>query len=408
MITKFIRQPMPPTRRIALLVLVLWSLYLTAHSYQPPRFNYQARLTDAGGAPLSGNHVIYFKLFHGGTATTPNSGANVYAESANINITAGVANHSVGSGNATSGTLTAALFAFNGDMFLQVAVDTESNIILPRQRLEPVPFAVAAKQPASFFGQFGGSGKDGDTTATGLLSESRYEFNNLVIPSGTTVTASQTHTFIGVNGACRIQGTLSAVGAGAKGGLTGTFGGGGFDATTLKVSQTIITACLSGAGGTGGTGIFSDGGPGGGAGGLGGGGSAGVPTSPIQFALAGVSTSGSGTNKQDNIYSILAYPGAGGGGGGGQPAPVVSGGGGGGVVYIECNELELTGSVTAAGQAGIPNTEGGGGGGGVVLIRARRIISKSGTVDVSGGAGASGAVMGSAGAAGFWDVVELP
>src|SRR5205814_1590633 len=57
----------------------------------------------------------------------------------------GVASHTVGDGTQTSvGGLTAALFDYSGDIFLQVAIDTAGNFVLPRTRLDPVPFAITS------------------------------------------------------------------------------------------------------------------------------------------------------------------------------------------------------------------------------------------------------------------------
>lgn len=124
-------------------ILGLTFLTTVAGAVQPARFNYQAKLTDGAGAPLSGNHTMFFSLFQGGNTTS--GGTQVFKEQAVVSATNGVVNHTVGTGtNLAGGALNSAMLNFSGDIFLQVAVDTEPNVVLPRARLEPVPFAIEA------------------------------------------------------------------------------------------------------------------------------------------------------------------------------------------------------------------------------------------------------------------------
>lgn len=119
---------------------------LTASAAQPIRLNYQARLTDMSGAPLSGSHTLYFSLWGGPTASAgvANSGANLFAETAVASFTNGIVTWPIGTGTITSGSLAVALFDTSNDIYLQTAVDTGGNVVLPRTRLESVPFAVRA------------------------------------------------------------------------------------------------------------------------------------------------------------------------------------------------------------------------------------------------------------------------
>lgn len=120
-----------------------------------PRFRWQARLTDTAGVPLApAPRVLTFGLYRGGSPDAAGSGALVYRETAAVDVAAGgIASHSVGTGVPDSGqpafgaaTLRAA--AGSGDtaidVHLQVAVDTPANVILPRTRLDSVPFALAS------------------------------------------------------------------------------------------------------------------------------------------------------------------------------------------------------------------------------------------------------------------------
>lgn len=128
--------------RPALICLLMLSIALSAWSAQPPRFNYQAKLTDSGGAPIFGVHTIFFSLFQGGDAVTAGSGTLVFKESKSLTLAAGLLNHTVGTGVLLSGAMSNNLFRFSGDMFLEVAVDVDTNVVLPRTRLESVPFAI--------------------------------------------------------------------------------------------------------------------------------------------------------------------------------------------------------------------------------------------------------------------------
>lgn len=400
---------------------------LPALGTPPVRFNYQAKLTDVGGSALNGLHTLYFTIFHGGDADTAHSGAPVYGESADLTLTNGVVSHTIGTGTPIAGSLDSNSFVYSGDIFLQVAVDSISNVVIPRSRFESVPFAMKALDaPASLFGQFGGSGGDGDHTVAGnemLGGVFRREFSNLTVDAGTTLTIDQGWGFIGVSGICKINGCISAEGKGENGGSTtppGSTGNPGTDASGQATGKTRVLFCVSGAGGGGG-GDSSSGGAGGGAQAAGGNGgntaanglaASTFPTAGLILAGGVSSTAGSGKSLTSNFQPLLALRGAGGGGGSGGFSAGGTGGRGGGVIYIECNELVFTGTLTAAGANGevlifAGGGGGGGGGGGVVLVRARKITQNSGTVNVNGGAGGSGDFNGGNGGPGFWDVVEV-
>jgi hypothetical protein len=402
----------------------LWATCATAA--QPVGFNYQARLRDASGAPLTGLHTLYFALFQGGDANTSSSGAKTFAESDSESLTDGIVSHTVGTGFPISGTLDSAQFEFNGDIFLQVSVDNSANAVLPRTRLDPVPFAVKALDaPATLFGQFGGHATNGNYTSpgNGVFPTLRSEFENFTVPAGTTVTATQGWAFVAVQGTCTIAGAVTATGMGAEGGGGGFSGAGntGMDATGLRVSSAALETCASGAGGAGGGANTFAGGAGGGAQGAGGAGVVGGvggdghATNRSLVMAAGVSSAaGSGKTLTGNFQSLLLNLGAGGGGGGDFTVGVPgSGGAGGGVIYIECNELVFTGKITADGQPGgtsMGNGAGGGGGGGVILVRAHKITTNTGTVSAAGGTGGlqdDVSPSGGKGRDGFWDIVEI-
>lgn len=110
---------------------------------QPPRFNFQARLTDSGGVPLSGAHALLFRLYRGGDAGTADSGSLLFEETVNTSLANGIVNHAVGTGSGqTQGPLTAAMLRTTSDLFLQVSV--EGVPVIPRTRLESVPYSLVS------------------------------------------------------------------------------------------------------------------------------------------------------------------------------------------------------------------------------------------------------------------------
>lgn len=110
----------------------------------PLEINYQARITDFNGVPVTGNPTFYFNLYAGGG--TDGGGSLVFSESATDVLQAtGLANHLVGAGtNLFGGALTRDIFTTDTEIYLQVAVGSQIDIVAPRIRLEAVPFAIVA------------------------------------------------------------------------------------------------------------------------------------------------------------------------------------------------------------------------------------------------------------------------
>src|SRR5947207_3061486 len=109
---------------------------------QPATFNYQAKLTDSGGVPLQGSHTLFFSIYEGGDANAAGSGARAYAESAVVTATNGVVSHAVGTGaQLSTGSLSVATWIASVPYFLEVAVDSAPNVVLPRSSIQPAPFA---------------------------------------------------------------------------------------------------------------------------------------------------------------------------------------------------------------------------------------------------------------------------
>src|SRR5262249_29899107 len=141
---------------------ILYSvLALSAPAQSVPNLiNYQGRLTDQTGAPLSpGVYTIHFKLWDNPTATATSD--LIWGQQQNLTVQSnGVFNVILGSGTSIPGVtpavndLTFAFTATNRFLGLTVVSQNGTSIsspseILPRQQLLAVPFAVQAQQAAT-------------------------------------------------------------------------------------------------------------------------------------------------------------------------------------------------------------------------------------------------------------------
>lgn len=134
-------------------LLVLTSGAVRGHALvtATPLINYQAKLTDSGGNPVSGTHTMYFSIYLAGNEMTSGSGTLQFSESASVGpIGGGVVNHAIGSGtNIFGSSLGPDKFSTTTEMYLEVAIDSAANVILPRTRLAYVPLAFRAGQAAN-------------------------------------------------------------------------------------------------------------------------------------------------------------------------------------------------------------------------------------------------------------------
>ncbi len=114
-----------------ILVAVL-TAYVALSSNVPQLINYQGRLTDGAGDPVTGNQSIRFKVLNGDTP-----GASVlWSETQTVTVTDGVYHVLLGSVNPMS------QYLFKGpNRYLEVEVNGET--LSPRQQLGSVPYAMA-------------------------------------------------------------------------------------------------------------------------------------------------------------------------------------------------------------------------------------------------------------------------
>ena len=120
----------------------------------------------------------------------------------------------------------------------------------------------------------------------------------------------------------------------------------------------------------------------------------------------GGDNSGSGGAVYDDQESVSIEIGSGGGGGGTALSGGGSGGNGGGAIWLDAEEINIAGLISADGDYGLPGTKlhkdggGGGGSGGGILIRGKN-VNISGTLSAKGGAGGNGKGGGGGGAGGI-------
>jgi hypothetical protein len=127
--------------RFLLKIIVTCLLACLASAGMTAGMNYQSKLTDAEGEPLSGSHTLYFKVYRGGTET--GGGVQVFADSAVVEAVGGVVNCAVGASDPLS--LSAAVGDVASETLLEVAIDIPSNIVIPRARISRAATAIAAE-----------------------------------------------------------------------------------------------------------------------------------------------------------------------------------------------------------------------------------------------------------------------
>ena len=123
-------------------VLLIFSL--TTLAWVPHRLNYQGRLTDDTGSPITTTTTLRFSLYQGGDFTTPGSGTLVYEEDATVTPDSnGVFDHTIGSGSVVYGTLDATVFQTTSPVFLEITVDPAglSETLLPRKQIVTVGYS---------------------------------------------------------------------------------------------------------------------------------------------------------------------------------------------------------------------------------------------------------------------------
>ena len=162
-------------------VLILISLIASGQSV-PQLINYQGRLANASGQPVTGTINLTFTFYSAATSGT------VYLTvlQSNVQVTNGVYNLLIGSGTITPGTETtlAAVFKKHQDVWLGIKVNSDPEM-LPRSRIGSVPFAIAVD--TQFLTQWNNNmDSDGDghypPTSTNLPNDDCNDHNPYIYP----------------------------------------------------------------------------------------------------------------------------------------------------------------------------------------------------------------------------------
>ena len=122
---------------LTLIPVSLWAVPV------PPYCNYQGKLTDPDGVPLSGEFEMNFILY-----TAPTGGTQQWSETQTVTVSDGIYNLILGADTA----FPADLFANNHVLYLEVELkrptDIEWETLAPRQQLTSTAYAMKAEKAA--------------------------------------------------------------------------------------------------------------------------------------------------------------------------------------------------------------------------------------------------------------------
>lgn len=118
---------------------------ITAAVAQP--VNYQGRLLDDAGVPITSSTVARFSIYEGGDDSTAGSGTLVYSEVVTIHPdSTGIFSHLIGVTPEGVYELSPDLFQTSNPVFLQINIPFDGSALLPRTLLVSVPRALTANQ----------------------------------------------------------------------------------------------------------------------------------------------------------------------------------------------------------------------------------------------------------------------
>ncbi len=154
----------------------------------PASFTYQGALAGDGGTPLTGSHVVEFRIYEALTGGTPLWG-RAYGVTLNAD---GVFNVAIGdsTGQAISGVTATGLATILANkagttLYIGLTVNGSSGEIAPRQALLAVPYAIHAADAAKASGNFPVAG---NLPVSGIVSGyGTVPIGTIVMWSGSTV-----------------------------------------------------------------------------------------------------------------------------------------------------------------------------------------------------------------------------
>ncbi len=113
----------------------------------PPRLiHYQGRLTDTQDNPITTPRDCWFSIYVGGESAGAGTGQLRYRERAVIQPSRhGIFEHAVGSGEVVIGSLASADFATSQPVYLEIAINSLNEVLLPRTRFTSSGFSFVAE-----------------------------------------------------------------------------------------------------------------------------------------------------------------------------------------------------------------------------------------------------------------------
>jgi hypothetical protein len=128
--------------RWTLALALAWAVCIAGLPAQQAGFNFQGRLLDSTGAPITAATVVRISLYRGGTADTADSGTLIYRETVSVTPDGtGIFNHVVGGAADAGFTYDPNLFRTTSAIFVQLNVPFDGDALLPRSQLVSVPYA---------------------------------------------------------------------------------------------------------------------------------------------------------------------------------------------------------------------------------------------------------------------------
>ena len=153
-----------PRRCLTMFVLIALGTGLGLAENAPLLLNFQGRLTNSVGTPVTVATSVRFSLIQGGTATEPVTlGTVVYQEDSTVTPdTNGVFVHVIGLGTAVGGQVLEEADFITAGQLLFVEMSIAADPLLPRTQVLSVGYAIEAsrldgKSAAEIIGQAGGN-----------------------------------------------------------------------------------------------------------------------------------------------------------------------------------------------------------------------------------------------------------
>jgi hypothetical protein len=162
-------------------LILFAALAVSLRAEAPGVINYQGKLADSSGNPLTGTYSLTFKIY-----AAPTGGAALFTETrtADVPVDNGVFNVHIGS--STGGGIPLSVFQGGTDRYLGVTVGADAEMT-PRERLSASPYALAVASASVGTAELA----DG-TVAVGDLNTASVDGRYVTLSTIQTITSSKT------------------------------------------------------------------------------------------------------------------------------------------------------------------------------------------------------------------------